>query len=51
MKNETRFLTEAIELAHANVEKGGRPFGAVVVRNGEVIATGVNEIVSTNETT
>lgn len=51
MKNETHFLTEAIELAHANVEKGGRPFGAVVVRNGEVIATGVNEILSTNDPT
>lgn len=51
MKNETRFLTKAIELAHANVEKGGRPFGAVVVRNGEAIATGVNEILSTNDPT
>jgi guanine deaminase len=49
--NEERFLCEAIELAHANVEKGGRPFGAVVVKNGEVIATGVNEIFSTNDPT
>jgi guanine deaminase len=48
---EHRFLREAIELAHANVERGGRPFGAIVVKNGEIIATGVNEILSTNDPT
>ncbi|MBS3647631.1 nucleoside deaminase [Pseudaminobacter sp. 19-2017] len=51
MTNQNRFLREAIELAYANIEKGGRPFGAVVVRDGEVIATGVNEIHSTNDPT
>ncbi|HET7635244.1 MAG TPA: nucleoside deaminase [Burkholderiales bacterium] len=51
MTTPQRFLREAIELAHVNVEKGGRPFGAVVVRNGEVIATGVNEILRTNDPT
>lgn len=51
MENEERFLREAIELAHANIEKGGRPFGAVVVKDGEIVATGVNEILSTNDPT
>lgn len=51
MSDESRFLCEAIELAHANIAKGGRPFGAVVVKNGEVIASGVNEIHSTNDPT
>jgi len=51
MKDESRFLCMAIELAHANVENGGRPFGAVVVKDGEVVATGVNEILSTNDPT
>lgn len=51
MKDESRFLCEAIELAHANVAKGGRPFGAVVVKDGTIIATGVNEIHSTNDPT
>ena len=46
-----RFLREAIALAHVNVEQGGRPFGAVVVRDGEIIATGVNEILRTNDPT
>lgn len=51
MSDESRFLCEAIELAHANIAKGGRPFGAVVVKNGEMIASGVNEIHSTNDPT
>lgn len=51
MDDESAFLREAIELAHANMEKGGRPFGAVVVRDGAIIATGVNEIAATNDPT
>lgn len=51
MGDETRFLCEAIELARANIGEGGRPFGAVLVRDGEVIATAVNEIHTTNDPT
>jgi guanine deaminase len=51
MTPQQRFLCAAIELAHANVERGGRPFGALVVKDGEVIATGVNEILRTNDPT
>ena len=51
MTPQQRFLAEANELAHANVERGGRPFGAVVVRHGAVTATGVNEIQRTNDPT
>lgn len=50
-ERERSFLRKAIELAQANVENGGRPFGAVVVKDGEIIATGVNEILSTNDPT
>jgi tRNA(Arg) A34 adenosine deaminase TadA len=46
-----RFLRQAIELAHVNLETGGRPFGAVLVMDGEVMATGVNEIHNTNDPT
>lgn len=45
------FLRQAIDLALANVQRGGRPFGAVLVKNGEVIATGVNEMVDTGDPT
>lgn len=34
MSDETRFLGEAIELARINIGQGGRPFGAVLVRDG-----------------
>jgi tRNA(Arg) A34 adenosine deaminase TadA len=51
MTNEERYLFEAIELARSNVEKGGRPFGAVIIKDGEVIATGVNEILATKDPT
>lgn len=45
------FLQEAIDLALANVEEGGRPFGAIVVKYGQVIARGVNEMVETHDPT
>lgn len=51
MNDETRFLTEAIDLARSNIARGGRPFGAVVVKDGKIIATGVNEIHRSNDPT
>ena len=46
------FLRQAVALAEANVsEAGGRPFGAVVVKDGQVVATGVNEIGATGDPT
>jgi tRNA(Arg) A34 adenosine deaminase TadA len=46
-----RFLLDAIALARANVARGGRPFGAVVVKDGHVVAQGVNEILRTGDPT
>jgi len=52
MNNKERFLQMAIELAKENVEKGnGGPFGAVIVKNGEVIATGSNSVTTLNDPT
>lgn len=51
MEKGEEFLRKAIELAYNNIEKGGRPFGAVVVKNGEAIASGVNQILTTNDPT
>lgn len=45
------FLAQAVALAQANAAQGGRPFGAVVVKGGAVIATGVNSILATNDPT
>jgi tRNA(Arg) A34 adenosine deaminase TadA len=51
MDNAEHFLLQAIDLARENIGRGGRPFGAVVVKNGELIATGVNEVDATNDPT
>ena len=51
MNDTTKFLNQAIELARANVDEGGRPFGAVLVRDGQVIATGVNRIHASHDPT
>lgn len=52
MPSDEHFLQQSIDLALANVrEASGRPFGALVVKNGEVIATGVNEIGATGDPT
>ena len=40
-----RYMRQAIDLSIENVRKGGGPFGAVIVRDGRVIATGTNRVV------
>ncbi|MFD1020925.1 nucleoside deaminase [Thalassobacillus hwangdonensis] len=39
-----RFMERAVELAVQNVKEGGQPFGAVLVKDNEVVAEGVNEL-------
>lgn len=52
MQGNPEFMKQAIALATENVVSGrGGPFGAVVVRDGQVIATGVNAVTSTNDPT
>jgi tRNA(Arg) A34 adenosine deaminase TadA len=43
-KQDEGFLQEAIALAEASVRLGGGPFGAVVVRAGEIIGRGHNRV-------
>ncbi|MCP8465781.1 nucleoside deaminase [Pseudomonas sp. ZM23] len=38
------FMREALQLARDNIEAGGRPFGAVLVKDGEIIARAANSI-------
>ena len=51
MNDENQYLGQAIALARANIGKGGRPFGAVLVQEGKVVATAVNEIHASNDPT
>lgn len=46
-----RFMREAVRLAAENVRAGGGPFGAVVVRDGEVIGRGANRVTASNDPT
>jgi guanine deaminase len=51
-KQHEAFLRQAIEIALNNVRHGhGGPFGALVVRDGEVIATGANQVTQSNDPT
>lgn len=43
-KDDEKFMQQAIDLSIENVANGGGPFGAVIVRDGEVIATGTNRV-------
>lgn len=46
------FMKQAIELAYQNVIKNnGGPFGAVIVKDGKVIAEGINEVTAINDPT
>jgi len=51
MNNDEKFMQMAINLAIENVKNGGGPFGAVIVKDGEVIATGVNRVTANNDPT
>lgn len=41
----------AISISKESIEQGGGPFGAVIVKNGEVIATGHNQVTQQNDPT
>lgn len=49
MGNE--FLERAVQLAIKNVDNGAEPFGAVVVKNGQIIGEGVNRVKETYDPT
>ena len=48
---EPKFMELAAHLSEENIDFDGGPFGAVIVRNGEVIATGTNRVTASNDPT
>ncbi len=44
-------MRKAIELSIENVKNGGGPFGAVIVKDGEIVATGVNRVTANHDPT
>jgi tRNA(Arg) A34 adenosine deaminase TadA len=52
MPADPRFMRRAIELARIGMNSGaGGPFGAVVVKDGEIVGEGHNRVLATNDPT
>ena len=52
MDRDEAFMARAIQLALENVRSGrGGPFGAVVVKDGKVVAEAANQVTATNDPT
>ena len=51
MKNDEYFMKEAIKLAKSAVEHGNEPFGAVLVKNNEIVYTNENQIYTATDPT
>ncbi|PJA08754.1 MAG: tRNA-specific adenosine deaminase [Flavobacteriales bacterium CG_4_10_14_0_2_um_filter_32_8] len=45
------FMLEAIKISIENVKNNGGPFGAVIVKDGKIIARGVNRVTTNNDPT
>lgn len=48
---DAKFMEMAIRLSEENIDNGGGPFGAVIVKDGEIVATGANRVVPNNDPT
>lgn len=52
LEQHQRFLKEAVKMAQKGIRQGkGGPFGAVVVKDGKIIARGCNQVTSSNDPT
>lgn len=50
-EKDKEFMREAIRLADESVRRGGGPFGAVIVKDGAIIAGGSNSVTLDNDPT
>ena len=50
-ETDKKFIKMACELASKNIDNGGGPFGAVIVKDGEVVSTGCNRVTAINDPT
>lgn len=48
---DEKFMQMAIDASVENVRNGGGPFGAVIVKDGQLVATGVNRVTANNDPT
>ncbi len=50
-EQDEKFMRIAIEASIENVKNGGGPFGAAIVKDGKLVATGVNRVTANNDPT
>ena len=51
-ENDRKYLQQAIELAKQGIKDGmGGPFGCIIVKDGEVVGRGCNQVTSSNDPT
>ena len=50
-EQQKMWMREAIALSSRNIDNGGGPFGAVIVKDGQIIATGANRVTADNDPT
>ncbi len=46
-----KYFKKAVKITLENIESGGRPFGAVIVKDGEIIAEAVNTMLDDHDPT
>ena len=51
MSTTEHYLKMAVDLARQNADSGGRPFASVIVKDGKVVATAVNNVAATGDPT
>ena len=52
MEEQKKFMRAAIRLSIENIKNGNAgPFGTVIVKNGEILASGVNKVTQSNDPT
>jgi tRNA(Arg) A34 adenosine deaminase TadA len=51
MDYDKKFMIKAIALSVENIKRGGGPFGAIIVKEGKIIATGVNRVTANTDPT
>ncbi|MCQ2231176.1 MAG: nucleoside deaminase [Paludibacteraceae bacterium] len=50
-KTDLKFMRKAIAISKKSVENGGGPFGAVIVKDGVVVASSNNQVTKNNDPT
>lgn len=50
-ERDIEYIKMACDIASENIDKGGGPFGAVIVKDDEIISTGANSVTLTNDPT